>query len=287
MNGLKDIRNGKKMMGDKDMTLKSRKEQQKEYDKKRYPKIKEQQKEYCLKNREHIRERTAAYYLKNKEKIKEKRKKYYLKNPEIKKEYHKKYNLKNKEKIKEYHKKYNLKNKERIRIRSREYRINTGCDKKRYWKNKKQELKRSAEYRLKNSEKIKEYMKEYQKEYNSRLEVRIRIKARLKNRYHTDINFRLENLCRSRVYSALKLNHKSARTMKLIGCTIDELRRHLESLFEPWMTWENQGRGGWDVDHIIACFHFNLVDPEQQRACFNWSNLQPMEHIENIKKGTG
>ena len=130
-------------------------------------------------------------------------------------------------------------------------------------------------------------MKEYQKEYNSRLEVRIRTKARLKNRYHTDINFRLENLCRSRVYKALKFNHKSARTMELIGCTVDELRQHLESLFEPWMTWENQGRGGWDVDHIIACATFDLTDPEQQRACFNWSNLQPMEHIENIKKGAG
>jgi|TARA_R110002020_G_scaffold443297_1_gene654536 hypothetical protein len=266
------------------MTLKkSRKERRKEYDKKRYPKIKEQQKEYQLKNREHIRERTAAYYLKNKEKIKEKRKKYYLKNPGIKKEHDKKYRLKNKEKIKEYHKEHYLKNKERILTRSRKYRINTEYDKKRYRKNKKQELKRSAEYRLKNSEKIKEY----QKEYNSRLEVRIRTKARLKNKYHTDINFRLENLCRSRVYQALKFNHKSARTMELIGCTVGELRQHLESLFEPWMTWENQGRGGWDVDHIIACAKFDLTDPVQQRICFHWSNLQPLEHIANIKKGVG
>ena len=73
--------------------------------------------------------------------------------------------------------------------------------------------------------------------------------------------------------------------MELIGCTPDELRRHMESLFEPWMTWENQGRGGWDIEHIKACFHFNLADPEQQCACFNWSNLQPMEHIANIRKG--
>ena len=73
--------------------------------------------------------------------------------------------------------------------------------------------------------------------------------------------------------------------MKLIGCTVDELRRHIESQFEPWMTWENQGREGWDVDHIIPCAKFDLTDPEQQRECFNWSNLQPLEHIANIKKG--
>jgi len=89
----------------------------------------------------------------------------------------------------------------------------------------------------------------------------------------------------SRIRSALKGKIKSASTMKLIGCTVDELRSHLESLFESWMTWENQGRGGWDIEHIKACFHFNMADPEQQRACFNWSNLQPMEHIANLQKG--
>ena len=75
--------------------------------------------------------------------------------------------------------------------------------------------------------------------------------------------------------------------MKLIGCTIEELWIHLESCksWEPWMTRENYGRGGWDVDHIIACATFNLTDPVHQRICFNWSNLQPLEHIENIKKG--
>jgi hypothetical protein len=49
------------------------------------------------------------------------------------------------------------------------------------------------------------------------------------------------------------------------------------------MTWKNHGL--WDVDHIKACTNFDLTDSEQQRACFNWSNLQPLEHIANIKKG--
>ena len=107
-----------------------------------------------------------------------------------------------------------------------------------------------------------------------------------KNKVRTDPNFRLRKNLRKRLWAFLKGVSKSASTMKLIGCTIDELRRHIESLFEPWMTWENQGRGGWDIEHIKACANFNLVDPEQQCACFNWSNLQPMEHIANIKKGT-
>ena len=140
----------------------------------------------------------------------------------------------------------------------------------------------------------KEYLKEYYlknkehfKEYNSKLENRERRRNRVNNRYNTDINYRLLTICRARTLRALKGFDKSASTIKLLGCTSDELRQHIESLFKSGMTWENQGKGGWDIDHIIACATFNLADPEQQRACFNWSNLQPMEHIENIKKGAG
>ena len=165
----------------------------------------------------------------------------------------KEYYLKNKEKKKEYDKKYRLKNKEKIK-----------------------------EYLLKN----KEYKKEYDKEYNSKPETQELRRNRINNRYNTDINFRILAICRARLSRALKGNSKSASTMELIGCTVDELRRHIESNFEPWMNWENQGLGGWDIDHIKACFHFNMEDPKQQRACFHWSNLQPMEHIANIKKGT-
>ena len=171
----------------------------------------------------------------------------------------------NKEKNKEYY----LKNKERLLEQHKVY----------YLKNKEYKKKQMNEYYLKNKEKKKEY-------YLKNIEhIREQRRGNWKKRYKTDINFRIRTLCKTRIWMALKGINKSARTMKLIGCTPDELRRHIESLFEPWMTWENQGLGGWDIEHIKACFHFNLADPEQQRACFNWSNLQPMEHIANIKKG--
>ena len=76
--------------------------------------------------------------------------------------------------------------------------------------------------------------------------------------------------------------------MKLIGCTLEQLWVHLESSpkWEPWMTRENYGRsGGWDIDHIKACVKFDPTDPTQQRECWHYPNLQPMEHIENLKKG--
>ena len=189
-----------------------------------------------------------------KEQRKEYTKQWRLKNKERTKEVSKEYYSKNKEERLKYFKKYYSKNKEYKKAQMREY----------YLKN----IEKKKEYKLKNREHFKEYKREYENK-----------------RYKTDINFRVSKICRTRILQALKGLSKSASTMKLIGCTIDELRNHIESKFEPWMTWENQGRGGWDIEHIKACAKFNLVDPEQQRICFNWSNLQPMEHIANIKKG--
>ena len=233
---------------------------------------KEYNKEWRLKNVERLKERKKEWYLKNKEQIKE----YLLKNIEQIKEQRKKYYLKNIEQIKEYQ----LKNKEYIKEKKREYYLKNIEQRKEYLlKNREHILAQKKEHYLKNIEQIKEY--------HRRPKTQERRRNRVNNRYNTDINFRLLTICRARVYKALKGFDKSASTMELIGCTPDELRSHIESKFEPWMNWENQGKGGWDIEHIKACFHFNLEDSEQQRACFNWSNLQPMEHIENIKKGTG
>ena len=164
------------------------------------------------------------------------------------KEYMKEYYLKNKEHRNEYQKEYDLKNKEY---------------KREYMKG----------YNLKNKESYKKW----------RLENKEHIRNHERNKYQTDVNFKLRKICRNRIRKALKGETKSVGTMELIGCTIDELRRHIESKFEPWMTWKNHGL--WDIEHIKAMSRFDLSNPAQQRACCNWSNLQPMEHIANMKKG--
>ena len=78
---------------------------------------------------------------------------------------------------------------------------------------------------------------------------------------------------------------KEATSMKLLGCTLDAFRAHIEKQFQPGMTWDNYGKEGWEIDHIIPCSSFDLSIPGSQRVCFNYSNLQPLWHIDNMKKG--
>jgi len=75
---------------------------------------------------------------------------------------------------------------------------------------------------------------------------------------------------------------KSKRTLELVGCSIRDIRQHLENQFKDGMSWENQGE--WHIDHIKPCSLFDLTDPEQQKECFNYKNLQPLWAIDNIKK---
>ena len=93
------------------------------------------------------------------------------------------------------------------------------------------------------------------------------------------------HLLRKRVLKALKGISKSAHTLELLGCSIEDFKKHLESLWKEGMSWENQGYKGWHIDHIRPCISFNLTDPEQQKQCFHWSNMQPLWAKENMEKG--
>ena len=89
-----------------------------------------------------------------------------------------------------------------------------------------------------------------------------------------------------RIYHAIKRSSKPARktnrTMQLVGCNINALMAHIESRFTIGMTWANYGK--WHIDHRIPCAVFDLSKPNQQRACFHFSNLQPLWATDNLRK---
>ena len=49
------------------------------------------------------------------------------------------------------------------------------------------------------------------------------------------------------------------------------------------MNWSNYGN--WHIDHIIPCNAFDLNNEFEKRACFHYTNLQPLWACDNIKKG--
>ena len=150
---------------------------------------------------------------------------------------------------------------------------------KKYKQNNREKVNTSnRKYRQNNREKYRAS----RREYKQRPECKKKRNAHIKKRYHSDPQFKLAKNLRTRIWFALKGKNKSARTMKLVGCSIPHLMDHMEKQFQPGMTWENQGK--WHVDHMMPCASFDLMDPEQQRRCFHYTNLQPMWGKENMSK---
>lgn len=111
------------------------------------------------------------------------------------------------------------------------------------------------------------------------------ILERNRNRRATTPTLRLADNIRRRVNSLLyKLRiGKSANTQKLLGADFATVKLHIEALFTEGMTWEKLGKE-IHIDHIRPCASFDLTDPEQQKQCFHYTNLQPLWAKDNISK---
>lgn len=205
---------------------------------------------------------SRKWIIKNREKVNEYARKWKENNTESVRETQRKYRLKNKDKKSEYRKKYYQLHKEREKLKTRMY----------Y-----QKVKNDPEFQKKNQERAERY-------YRENKEIIIKKQTvRTTHRRRTDIKFRLTNTLRKRVWEALKNNRKSKTTMKLVGCDIDYLMKHLEQQFKFGMSWQNYG--SWHVDHIKPCASFDLSLEEEQEKCFHYSNLQPLWAQENLRKG--
>jgi len=111
-------------------------------------------------------------------------------------------------------------------------------------------------------------------------------KAQLKRRYEKvkdDKEFKMKRGLRNSMRN-IKPGFKNSATEEMLACTIEHCCNHLESQFTEGMTWNNMGKGGWHIDHIIPCAFFDLSKPSHQKVCFNWQNLQPMWESENCSK---
>lgn len=107
-----------------------------------------------------------------------------------------------------------------------------------------------------------------------------------RERYRSDVEFRLASQLRGRLRRALERAgvSKSTKALDLVGCTLPELKAHIEAQFEPDMSWADIGLFGIHIDHIRPVCTFDLTDPEQQKLAFYYTNLRPLWSTDNLAR---
>lgn len=104
-------------------------------------------------------------------------------------------------------------------------------------------------------------------------------------RYQSRVEAKLRRALRRRFENAIRTaKNKSKWIRENTGIDLPGLRLHLESLFQPGMTWANHSFEGWHIDHKHPLASFNLADPEQLKQAFHYTNLQPLWAKENLSK---
>ena len=198
--------------------------------------------------------------------------------------------LKDKEARAVYNQEYHAKHREKILAQQQIYRKNNLLS---LQKKEKQYAEQHREQCLvqkrrayqQNPEKFKQRVVVYQKRAPDKMrEMRRRVKRKYRKKHPGQ---RVISSLSSRMRKALGDRPKVTNTLQLLGCTPGQFKTHLQFLFQPGMRWENYGRGDgyWSIDHIRPCASYDLLNPTQQKACFHYTNLQPLWWRDNSAKG--
>ena len=211
-----------------------------------------------------------------------------------------------------YNKQWRQRNKEKVRQYSRNARKNETPEQRQH------RLKKSKEYKENHKEEIKLYSKEYLKEFKETRGItidayyylkhkakrnqackdyknrnkekiaeyrKIYNKQRYKARMQTEPLFCAKEKLRSAVRSAFQRikKNKPANTEKLLGCSWEEAKAVIESLWTEGMSWENHGKEPhcWQIDHIRPVASFKEDELDQMNLI---SNLQPLWIKDNLTK---
>lgn len=144
---------------------------------------------------------------------------------------------------------------------------------KKYWqKTKEHKKQKDKEYRVAHYEHHKENHARWRREKYQKM------KQENSEEFH---KYKIKTNISRRIREILGQN-KSDTCVKYVGCSLDELKNHLETTFSNGMSWDNYGE--WHIDHIIPCTAFNMHDDTEKLACFNYKNLQALWSKDNIQK---
>jgi len=151
-------------------------------------------------------------------------------------------------------------------------------------KNRKKTNKRWRKWSQKNYDKVKEDRRIY---YNKNInKIRKYMREWQKNKCYNDPIYKLNKNIRHAIWFSLKGNKNGRHWEKIVGYDTMQLKKHLEAQFKKGMTWDNYGRNGWHVDHIIPLSIFNIkgIKSKGFKKCWALENLQPLWEKDNAKK---
>jgi len=168
-----------------------------------------------------------------------------------------------------------------------------------YYRNKEARKEYAREYRKKNPEKVRlankcwrysnpEECLEWQRQYAIKNKDRRRRTQRdSSRRLRLNPVKRLNDSVSTSMRQSLKGRKEGHFWEGLVGYTLQELVAYMESLFTGDMSWDNYGRNGWHIDHIVPKSWFNYEIPEDPefKECWGLDNLQPMWESDNASKG--
>jgi hypothetical protein len=146
------------------------------------------------------------------------------------------------------------------------------ASKKFYWKNPEKGREQTREWRIKNPNAGKIYFQSN------------------KNKIYCDRNKRIKECpllsLRMRIHNNIKNSlqkmgfKKNTKTENILGCSFGEFKAHIESQFQPDMSWDN--RHLWHIDHIMPV---SMAKTEDEIIRLNhYRNLRPLWAHENIAK---
>jgi hypothetical protein len=223
----------------------------------------------------------------------------------------------NKEKRKQYQRQYNKqyyqRNREKEIRRIREYQKRHPEKKKEWDRRYRLKIKKDPEKLKKLREYYREYMKKWRKQSPERVkEINRRVRAKRRERdkilnqiwrknnpekikmirkreylkRKRDLKKRLEDRMRILIWHSLRSKKAGKSWEALVGYTIEDLMKHLESHFNDKMNWDNYG-SYWEIDHIKPRILFHYTSPEDPafKECWSLKNLRPLEKTENRRRG--
>ena len=194
----------------------------------------------------------------------------------------KEYKINNKNKISEKSTKYRINNKEKIKKIHKNY----------YFANKDEISKKYKKHYINNKDKYSENHKEYY--INNKKQLLEKSKNYIKQRRKIDPIFKLRMNISRMINISLKKQDSSKfgkSILQYLPYTISELKQHIESQWENWMTLNNHGRISnnkrtWQIDHIIPQSKLPYISMEEYnfQKCWALKNLRPLESFANLKK---